>query len=157
MSKVIQNVTSGALQLSPNFYLSEFTDSDAAVRNNLDNTPNPIITQNLFRLAKLMQEIRSLLGNKVISISSGYRSPAVNAVVKGSPTSEHMTGEAADFSCRGFGTPLQVASAVAKSSIKFGQLIQEGNWVHISLPGLHNQQVMTAHFVNGEAHYTPGL
>ena len=158
MSKVIRKVTSGTLQLSPNFYLSEFTDSDIAVRHGLDNTPNPVITQRLFQLAGLWEEVRTLVGNRVISISSGYRSPEVNKIAKGSPTSEHMEGTAGDGICRSFGTPYQLACKIAGSKIKFGQLIFEGTWVHLSLPGIHNQEILTAHFKPGEkTTYTNGL
>jgi hypothetical protein len=158
MAKVIQKITSGQIQLSQNFYLTEFTDSDRATRDGISNIPDPGSVKNLFALAELMQKVRKLLGDKIISISSGYRSLELNTATGGSSTSEHMTGEACDFSCRGFGTPLQVASAIAKSSIKFGQLIQEGNWIHISLPGRFNQSVMTAHFVKGQkTRYVEGL
>lgn len=156
--KVVRKTTSGALQLSPHFYLSEYTDSDKGERAGIDNSPNPFIIKNLFRHAALMEQVRSLLGDKVISISSGYRCPALNDLVGGSKTSDHMTGEALDFVCRGYGTPLQVAAAIAKSSLKWGQLIQEGSWIHLSLPcEKHNQEVMTAHFKNGKASYTLGL
>jgi zinc D-Ala-D-Ala carboxypeptidase len=162
MAKVIQKITSGSIQLSPHFYLSEFTDSDMAVRKGINNTPDPLAVQNLFRLAALMEQVRKLLGDRVVSISSGFRNPAVNQAVGGSKTSNHMRGEACDFSCRSFGTPLQVVQAIAKSSIKFGQVIQEGNWVHLSLPdGVNDGEVLTAHFTttNGKttATYTRGL
>lgn len=158
MAKIIQKITSGSLQLSPNFYLSEFLISDNAVRAGISNTPDPLSVQNLFRLAKMMEQVRALLGNRVIVVSSGFRSPAVNALAGSSSTSEHLHGDACDFVCNGFGTPRQVAAAIAKSGIKFGQLIQEfGGWVHISTPGKFNQSVMTASIVNGKAVYSNGL
>ena len=154
MPKIIQNVTSGDIQLSANFYLSEMTGT----RQPIANVPDPLAVQNLFKTAALMQQVRKLLGDKIISISSGFRSLELNKAVGGSPTSDHMRGEACDFVCRGFGTPLQVASAIAKSDIKFGQLIQEGGWVHISLPTREiNGEVLTAIFVNKKATYRKGL
>lgn len=158
MSKVIQNVTSGALQLSPHFYLSEFLLSSMATRLGIDNTPDPLAVQNMFRMAALMEQVRKLLGDKIISVDSGFRSSALNKAVGGSPVSDHMRGEACDFLCPSFGTPLQIVQAIAVSDLKWGQLIQEGNWVHISLPdAVHSQEVMTAHFVDGEAHYSQGI
>ena len=65
MAKIIQKITSGSLQLSPNFYLSEFLISDNAVRAGISNTPDPLSVQNLFRLAKMMEQVRALLGNRV--------------------------------------------------------------------------------------------
>ena len=159
MAKIIRNNTSGSIQLSPNFYLSEFTESATATRAGIDNTPNPLAVVNLFRLAKLLEDIRKMLGNKVISINSGFRGEEVNRLTGGSLMSEHMTGAAADFTCRGFGTPLQVCQAIVKSGIKFGQLIMEGTWVHISLPdGVNDGDVRTAHFAPGQkTTYTKGL
>lgn len=148
MSKVIRNNTSGAIQLSPHFFLSELTDSDRATRDGIDNSPNPLAQQNLFKLAGLLEEVRTLVGGKVISVSSGYRSKALNVAIGGALNSDHMTGEAADFVCRSFGTPLQVADAISKSKIRFGQLIYEGGWVHISLPTRENNgEILTARFV----------
>ena len=158
--KVIQTTNSGSIQLTPHFYLSEFTESDKAVRLGLDNTPDPLAVANLYKCAALMEKVRSLLGDRAIFVSSGYRSASVNAAIGGAEHSDHLRGEAVDFVCRSFGTPLQVASAIAKSSIEFGQLIQEGSWVHISLPnrGVSNGEVLTAKFIPGEkTQYMKGL
>lgn len=156
---VVRTSTSGAIQLSKNFYLSEFTDSDQAIRHGIDNTPPPVLMPNLFKLAELMEEVRALLGNRVILLSSGYRSPQLNVAVGGSKNSDHMRAAACDFRCPSYGTPLQIATAIAKSGIKFGQLIQEGNWVHISLPdGVNDGEVLTAIFTPGKkTTYRKGL
>lgn len=147
MSKVIRNNTSGAIQLSPHFHLSEFTESDTAEREGIDNAPDPMAVKNLFKVAALMEQVRSALGAKPILVSSGFRSVQLNARVGGARTSNHMTGEAVDFRCPGFGTPLQISQAIVKSGIKFGQLLMEGTWVHISLPdGNNDGEVLTAHF-----------
>lgn len=159
MSKVIRASLNGAIQLSKNFYLSEFTSSQQATRHGIDNTPNPAVTANLFKLAALMEEVRKLLGGKAILVSSGYRSPEVNARVGGSAVSEHLHGLACDFTAPGFGTPLQICKAIAKSNILFGQLIFEGTWVHISVAdGVNDRDVMTAVFKRGEkTRYLKGL
>lgn len=160
MTKIIQNIKSGDIQLSPNFYLSEFLVSAEATRRGISNTPNPLAIQALFKTAKLLEQIRSLLGDKIISISSGFRCVELNRAIGSGNTSQHLTGDAADFNCRAFGTPLQVAMAISKSSIKFGQLILEFNqWVHISNPRGHNDgEILTAHFAPGKkTTYTQGL
>ena len=159
MAKVIQNITSGDIQLSPNFYLSEFLASAEATRRGISNIPDPLAVQALFKTAKLLEQIRSLLGNRIISISSGFRCLALNRVLGSGDTSQHLTGDAADFNCRAFGTPLQVATAISKSGIKFGQLIFENSWVHISNPRGHNDgEILTAHFTpGGKTTYTQGL
>jgi zinc D-Ala-D-Ala carboxypeptidase len=156
---VVRKTSNGGIQLSPHFWMSELTESAQAMRLGIDNTPDPLVQANLFKVAALMEEVRALLGGKPIIVNSGYRSEALNRAVKGSRVSDHLRGEACDFVCPGYGTPLQIAAAIAKSGIKFGQLIYEGSWVHISLPnrGRDNGQVLTARFVEGKAIYSQGL
>lgn len=138
-----------AVKLSPHFYLCEFVESETAQRRGIDNNPSPTDLANLFKLAAMMEQVRSLLGNKVITVTSGYRGLALNKAVGGAATSDHQTGEAVDFKCHSFGTPLDVSRAIAASTIEFGQLIFEGSWIHMSLPnrGAGNRQVMTAKFI----------
>jgi hypothetical protein len=157
--KVIQKVSSGSIQLSQNFYLSEYTDSATATRLGIDNSPDPLAALHLFRSAAQLEQVRSLLGNKAIFINSGFRSVALNQATHGSQTSDHLRGEATDFVCRSFGTALQVAEAIRKSNIDFGQLIYEGNWVHISLPVPGKvKQVLTAKFSAGQkTQYLEGI
>lgn len=153
-------------KLSPNFYLSEFTHSEAASRRGLSNAPSALALANLVRLAGALEWVRALLGGVPIAISSGYRNATVNVLVGGSLNSAHLTGLAADFCAPGFGTPLEVARAIEASSIEFDQLICEGTWVHLGLvrvaKGLPapvaRQQVLTAVFSRGaKTTYLPGL
>lgn len=144
-------------RLSPHFQLSEFTLSQAGARLGLANEPTAQALQNLTLLANLLLEpIRSLLGHDPLLISSGYRSPAVNRAVGGAPTSAHLQGLAADFTCPGYGTPRQVCQAIVDARLRFDQLIFEGSWVHIALPpdaahlGEYRRDVLTAVFVPGQ-------
>ena len=73
------------MKLSPNFSLAEMTHSQTAAREGIDNTPKPEHLENLKRLCiELLEPIRSMLGNRPIAVSSGYRSPQLNAAVNGS-------------------------------------------------------------------------
>lgn len=148
-------------QLSQHFHLDEFTVSQEATRRGLDNTPTPPAMRGLLRLAALLEDVRVLLGEQPISISSGYRSPAVNKAVGGSPKSAHLAGLAADFVCPGYGTPLQVCQEIAGSGIAFDQLIYEGTWVHIGLApvgAVPRREVLTARFLRGApVQYLRGL
>lgn len=124
--------------LTPHFTLSEMTDSQTAARKGINNVPAMGTPEraNLERTAQTMEEVRTILGDKPILISSGYRSPAVNKAVGGSKNSAHMSGLAVDFSCPGFGTPLQICKALEPHMRKLGidQLIHEYNtWVHLGL------------------------
>jgi zinc D-Ala-D-Ala carboxypeptidase len=49
-------------------------------------------------LIEMLEDMRVLYG-KSIRIASGFRCPAHNAAVGGTPKSAHLTGEAADIVC----------------------------------------------------------
>lgn len=119
--------------LSPHFTLAELTISQEAARRGLDNEPGPGELAALKRTALGLEAVRIRLGGAPVLVSSGYRAPAVNRAVGGSATSQHMRGEAADFTAPGFGTPRQVVDALADSDVPYDQLILEySRWVHIS-------------------------
>lgn len=140
------------MKLSAHFDLAEFTISQTASRLNLDNTPDADTIARLKITSEAMEEVRALLG-KPISISSGYRSPAVNKAVGSSSTSAHVKGWAVDFICSQFGTPLAICRVLAKSKIDFDQLIEEGSWVHISFDPRMRREILTMR----EGHYSKGL
>jgi hypothetical protein len=121
------------VNLSNHFTLDEFTTSQNAARLGLDNNPPPEVIERLKRTALGLEMVRALLGAP-IHINSGYRSPVVNRAVGGVANSQHVTGEAADIICPGFGTPAEVVRAiVASKGIPFDQCILEFNsWCHIS-------------------------
>ncbi len=83
---------------------------------------------------KLLEPVRAVFGPVVIT--SGYRCPALNEAIGGSPTSQHCNAEAADFVVPGQELD-EVFDYVRLSAIPFGQLIleQRGSkrWLHISL------------------------
>lgn len=121
------------MNLSPHFTLAEMTVSQTAARRGIDNTPPPEVVARLRKTAQGMEGVRVVLGGAPILISSGYRSPAVNSAVGGAKSSQHMTGEAVDFTAPRFGSVVDVFDAIRRSGIKYDQLIQEfGSWVHIS-------------------------
>ena len=148
-------------KLTPNFWLSEFVQSETAERAGISNEPEGEALQNLrATTAPGMQRVRNLLGCPVL-VSSGYRSPELNRRIGGSPTSGHMKGLAVDFRAPSYGPPLRVAQRILEhaSEIRFDQLIHEGSWIHISFhPTAPRGQVLTAHFNNdGKANYSAGL
>ncbi len=129
------------MNLSEHFTLEEMTFSEAASRRNLDNTPDEEALDNLKHTAECMEKVRDLLGS-AIAVNSAYRSPEVNkAVGSTSKKSQHLSGQAVDFTCRGFGTPRDVVEAVIASDIEFDQIILEfDRWVHISFTKGRNRQ-----------------
>lgn len=144
--------------LSTNFTLEELTFSQTAVRKGIDNTPDVETLENLQMLANGLERVRHILGTPII-ISSGYRSPKLNAAVGGSHTSQHMFGLAADFTSPRFGSPLEICNELKKQAnvIQFDQLINEGSWVHISFSDNPRNQVLTAVFENGKVRYMKGI
>ena len=145
------------MKLSEHFSLDEFTASETALRKGIDNTPPPAVTEKLRMLAATLEQVRSLLGNNFIRISSGYRSKELNRAIGSGDSSAHVLGYAVDFTCPIFGTPKEVANEIAKSAIKFDQLIYEGTWIHLSVDPRNRREVLTATFKNGKAYYSRGI
>lgn len=122
------------MQLSEYFKLEEFTKSDTARQKGINNTPDMRSIVNIVRLHdNVLYKLRKNLGHPVI-ITSGYRSKALNLAVGGAANSQHLSGEAADFTVQGQSN--QAVFNWCKKNLIFDQLIleQSGNaqWVHIS-------------------------
>ena len=121
--------------MTENFSLEELTCSDYAIRKGLDNTPDADVQANLLILAQGLERIRKLLGKPLI-ISSGYRSPKVNAGIGGAPNSYHTKGLAVDFTVPGM-TPAQVCYELEafKDQIQYDkQILEFGRWTHVQFP-----------------------
>ena len=129
------------LSLSTHFTLTELTRSATAQRLGMDNTPDAQTLNNLRALAtNVLEPLRQLYGSP-IRVTSGYRSPDLNAVVGGAPSSQHMRGQAADITA---GTPEENRRLLGlllanPDTIPFDQVIAErcdrlGNpkWLHVS-------------------------
>lgn len=127
-------------RLTAHFALEELA---ATQHRDIDNRPPPEVVATLRTTAAQMEQVRRLLGERVISVSSGYRCPELNRAVGGSRTSAHLTGHAVDFNCFGFGPPSAVCRALAESPLRFDQLIEEGTWVHVSFDPRMRRQVLT--------------
>ena len=124
-------------QLSEHFKLSEFTQSGTARRHKVKNVPGPREVERLrFLCVKSLEPMRRRFG--VIRITSGFRCKKLNALVGGSPTSQHVLGEAADIHTGGRELSEKMFG-FAKQNIPFDQLILEHSpahgiyWLHISL------------------------
>ena len=138
------------IRVSKNFALSEMVKSATAERLNVDNSPSTIHLVNLTHLAiHILQPVRDQFG--VITINSGYRSPALNAKVGGSKTSQHCNGQAADF--ESFSTPNPDLAKWIANNLEFDQLILEfydgvdpnSGWVHCSYNLMGNRRkILTA-------------
>ena len=151
------------VRISKNFALSEMTKSATAERLGVDNSPNSIHLVNLTHLAiHILQPVRDKFG--VITINSGYRSPALNAKVGGSKTSQHCNGQAADFESTKISNP-DLAKWISENLI-FDQLILEfydgkdpnSGWVHCSYNLMGNRRkILTALKTKSGVQYKSGF
>ena len=122
-------------QLTEHFTLAELTITD---HREFDNTPNEFEKQNLIRLAKLLEQVKSTLGGKAIMVNSAFRCKQVNDAVGSKDTSQHRLGCAADIRVPGV-TPDQVVKACIAAKLPYDQLIREfDRWTHISITNTLN-------------------
>lgn len=115
--------------LRGNFSIDEFQSKDGA--------PMPkSVEKNIVALMAQLEIIREALGNKPITITSGYRSPEHNKAVGGEPNSYHMKGMAADFQVKGV-SPKRVYELL-NEMMDSGAITQGGlgiypRWVHYDI------------------------
>ena len=139
--------------LSKNFNLDEFTVSQAAERFGYNNTPSEEIISNLKELCvHVLQPLRDLVKVPVV-ITSGYRSPTVNAVIGGHYHSQHLEGKAADFLIPSLTLPESFNEVY--NNLPYDQLIFEfGRWIHVSYNRTENRkQAMVSKKVDGKVVY----
>jgi hypothetical protein len=125
-------------KLSPHFTLLEFTYggtqmpqeskrffTEAILNDKLDE---------LKYLAEQMENVRELLGGKPIKVHCALRPYEWEIYRKRNGKSQHITGNAVDFSCPSYGSVLEIARFLSKNKekLKYDQLIYEHSWIHIS-------------------------
>jgi len=132
------------MKISDHFSIEEATVTSTGI----PNTVTVEAAHSIYFVATRMEMVRALLGNNPIKINSWYRSAEVNAKVGGSKKSQHLAGEAVDFTCAKYGTPYQVCQKLSqhKQVLGIDQLIYEGGWVHVSFvrpPRVPRLEVLT--------------
>lgn len=123
----------------------ELIRSRKAQELGIDNEPPIEVSRALdFTLAGC-ERVRAFLGMPMV-ISSGYRCPRLNDAVGGAESSQHLRGEAVDFTAPGFGTPIRIVEALVHVRRQLGidQLILEAGWVHMSFTLSPRYQVLRA-------------
>lgn len=145
------------MKLTAHFALSEFTRSESAKREGLDNTPTAEHLENLKTLCeKVLEPIRLKYGS--INISSGYRGKMLNHFIGGSVSSDHCVGRAADIDMDDSGTGVtnKEIFEYIKDNLEIDQLINEFNysWIHVGYrKGANRKQILDAVKENGKTVY----
>ncbi len=119
-------------RISRDFTWEKMTYSRVAVENGLLNEPPFEVRLVMMELVKrLLQPLRVAYG-KPIAITSGYRSPEVNRLVGGVPSSQHVKGEAADCYVP---DPKVLLDVLLFSKLPFDQAIlyKQKKFLHLSL------------------------
>jgi hypothetical protein len=144
------------MKLSENFTYKEMTISEVARRKGIKNSPSADQLVSLTDLCeRVLQPVRNSLGTVIVT--SGYRSEALCEAIGSSRRSQHARGQAADFYISDMDST-DVCQFIIDSNIEFDQLIDEGDWVHVSYKHYANRgEVLTAHFEEGKVSYTKGL
>lgn len=150
-------------KLSANFTVAEYVKSQTATRHGIDNSLSEEHLENAKELFEnVVQPVREKFG--VTIITSGYRSPELNAKIGGSSRSQHCKGEAVDIECLKATT--EEVSRFIHDNLDFDQLILEfytpgdpnSGWTHVSYKKEGNRKsVLTASKINGKTVYTKGL
>lgn len=134
------------------FTIKELCASATATKLGIKNEPTKAAILNLESLVlNILDPLREAWGGAIV-VTSGYRSAALNKVVKGSPTSAHRYGYAADI------VPADGRISVFKSfvvkwlkenAVNFDQYIDElsidkdgkvTEWVHIAIKSPNGSQ-----------------
>ena len=151
------------MKLTNNFSLLELTKSQTAERKGIDNTPSPEHQENLKSLCTaILQPVRDHF-SKVVTISSGYRSPELCTAIGSKITSQHARGESADFEI--FGVSNKELADYINEHLEYDQLILEywkesdpnSGWVHCSYSeGNNRKQYLKAYKdENNKTRYQP--
>ena len=148
------------MELSENFSLVELTKSQTAARKDIDNTPSPEHQENLKLLCThILQPVRDRF-ERVVSVSSGYRSEELCLAIGSKITSQHAKGQAADFEI--YGLSNRELATWIKENLNYDQLILEywkkedpnSGWVHCSYDvNVNRKQYLKAYKENGRTKY----
>lgn len=164
------------LQITKNFKLKEFTNSETAKKLGIDNHAQ--LTQkefvNLTAIAvSILQPIRDAV-RIPIYISSGFRCPQLNRAVHGAARSQHCKGEAVDIYIKPTAkTHLLTAFTTVHATLwevfvliyrtcDFDQLIWEtrpngSKWIHVSFVTYRKNRKMVLHCKDGKSYQSFSL
>ena len=148
-----------------NFTWYEMLRSQTATRHGLDeaqyNPSDEVVSNMKVLVGRVLQPLRLYL-NRIITVNSGFRSPALNTKIGGSTRSDHLFGRAADIEIF-TGTRSEnhkIFKAILDLQLDFKQMIwefgdeNEPDWIHIAYQeGGNKKQILKAVRKNGKTSY----
>ena len=143
------------VEISPHFTLGEVTKTSYQTSDG--NIPSRVAIENLKRICENWLEDLRYIYNQLygdgsqeipVVITSGYRSPEVNRLCGGSPTSNHLTGCAVDIRCMGPEQLIRYATILLDmaddSDSEFDELLFEKRaskyWLHFAVRPKENRR-----------------
>ena len=134
------------MKLSEHFSLGELTKTNYVTKDG--NFPSRVAIENLTNICEnWLEALRQAQGPLIIN--SGYRSPEVNKLAGGAPTSNHLTGCAVDIHVSGFEQAIRYASILLDISEgtqrDYDELFIEKNktgshWIHFAVKPKDNRR-----------------
>jgi hypothetical protein len=137
--KFLIDSVSAETKITEDFTLGRMLATRQVANWQKDNfPPSQEILDNIVSTIGYLQQLQKFVGFP-IQINSGYRSPTVNAKVKGAAKSDHVSGLAADIVCPGFAASDAEAfmEKILASGLPFSQVIFEqppnkSVWIHVA-------------------------
>ena len=154
IKRMNQVSTNKSMRLSEHFTLGEVCKTSHKTKDG--NIPSHVAIENLKNICEnwledLRYSTNALYSGKdqPIILNSGYRSPEVNKLVGGSPSSNHLTGCAVDIRCEGIEQALRYANTLLDiadgTKRDFDELLIERNkqgryWIHFAVRPKENRR-----------------
>lgn len=117
------------------FTFNEFERSDTAYRHAIDNSIPDNAKTNIAKLVdNVLDPLREAWG-KPLTVTSGYRCPALNKAVGGVATSMHLSGSAADITTGNTVDNRRLYQLAQDLKLPYFELVGKRygfKWLHIS-------------------------
>lgn len=133
------------MSAAPEFVSRDFRLTEFAVSASHPHLVRPVPAGLVPRVQQLashgLQPVRDAIG-RPMRILSGYRSKALNAAADGSPTSQHLVAEAADWTC----ADIDAARTVVLAMVRDGRLRGLGQIIFYPTRGFNHMALASGQY-----------